>query len=121
MNMTVVKAMCQDLDGCSIALMMVNHANDGVAAQAVGRMHMSASTNAWRVEMDRGSGNGEGWGVDGDGALQEYSSWDCYITDGESTGSNNARADSGAGLGILNCAGCAYSDTTTTCRLVVSD
>lgn len=117
----MVTELCRDDDGCDFTLAMLNYDATNNVATRSGHLFYSQISSAWRVELPYGSG-AEPIGTDGDSVLHEFSVWDCYLGDAEtSTDTNNGRTDNGAGLGLLNCRGCTYSDATTVCRLILRD
>lgn len=118
-NHAALTAMCRDDDGCQFTLGMVNWNGDGSATTRSGHLYLSQTTNTWRTEL---YGYADTEGVDSNGATTEISAWDCYFGDFNfAADSNNARQDTGLGFGLLNCRGCVYSDTATTCRMVFRD
>lgn len=115
---TLVNALCRDDDGCGFTIAMVNWDSTGSVASRSGRLFLSQSTNAWRLEV----AGSDFLGTDANGAMDQYAAWDCYFGDAQqATDTNNGRSDSGTGFGFLNCRGCDYSDTMTTCRLILID
>ena len=118
LDQTVVDALCRDLDGCEVSIAMVNWdtAQPGNLASGTERLFLSESSRWWRFS------NNDVAGLDGNGAVQEWGVYDCYFGDSETyTGTPNGRADASAQWGLLNAAGGSYSDSTTTCRVVIED
>ncbi len=113
---TILDALCRDADGCQTTIVMVNWDGTGNSASRSERLFLSTSTRAWRVS------NNDVDGTDSNGGVNEWTPWDCYLTDAETwTGTSNGRADPGVGWALLNVAGGGYSDTTTTCRVIFED
>jgi hypothetical protein len=120
LDVATVDSLCRDLDGCTVTLSMVNWdlAQPGNIASRLSHLALSESSRWWRFNAEVG----DPVGLDGANGVQEFSSWDCYLGDAETyTGVQNGRADATVGWGLLNCAGCAYSDLTTICRVVIDD
>lgn len=111
-------AICGDDDGCPFTISMINFDGTGSAATRDGVLFLSQSSNQWRLELN-GSDVEQ---TDSNNSVGEVSAWDCYFGDFNlSTDTNNGRADTNLGFGLLNCKGCNYSDTTVTCRMVFRD
>ncbi len=116
-NQTALGSLCGDDDGCQYTLSMVNFANnDGVAATRSGTLFLSQAGPGWRLEQ----GGVDVVGIDGNGGLNEVSVFDCYFTDTD-VGPQNSRTDTTTGFSLFNCAGCAYPDSPTFCRMVFRD
>ncbi len=120
-NHAKLSQLCRDDDGCEYTLGMVNWDGTGTVASRSGKLFMSQTSNSWRFENDV-------QGVDGAGGYTDTSAFDCYFGDFDTaTDVNNGRVDNGLGFGLLNCrvipngGGCNFSDTTTTCRVVIRD
>ncbi len=117
----IVDLLCRDRDGCKVRIGMVNWdqpGQPGAVANREAQLFISETSRWWRFN----DAVGEPSGADGANGVQEISSWDCYLGDAETyTGTPNGRADATVGWGLLNCAGCSYSDATTTCRVVIED
>ena len=120
-NHTKLTELCRDDDGCEYTLGMVNWDGTGNVASRTGKLFMSQTSNSWRFDNDIN-------GVDGVAGNNDVVAFDCYFGDSESaTDTNNGRVDNGLGFSLLNCrvipngGGCNYSDSTTTCRLVIRD
>jgi hypothetical protein len=115
---SALTAMCADDDGCQLTISMVNWNNDGNVSSRSQHFYMSQTgSGTWRLENDVE-------GTDGNGAVTEWSAWDCYFGDfNYSSNTDNGRLDTGVGFGLLNCkgGGCAYSDTAMTCRMTFRD
>jgi hypothetical protein len=109
-------ALCRDLDGCMMTVAMINWDGQQNTASRSQRLFISTVSRSWRfanVDLD---------GVDGDGGSQEWSAWDCFLTDAETwTGRTNERADAAVGWSLLNVSGGSYSDATTSCRVIFED
>jgi len=113
---TILEALCRDADGCQTTIAMVNWDGTGTIAARSERLFLSTGTRAWRVS------NNDVSGTDSNGGINEWTPWDCYLTDAETwTGTANGRADPGVGWALLNVQGGSYSDTTTTCRVIFED
>ena len=118
LDQNLMVGLCRDKDGCDVTLAMINWDGTSNAASAVLHLFLSEANARWRFSDDAGSPSG----LDGDNVTAEILLYDCYLTDAElSLGSANQRQDAVLGFGLLNCSGCAYSDVTTTCRVVISD
>jgi len=121
LDSAIVDSLCRDLDGCSVSLAMVNWdqpGQPGNVSHIDTRLWLSSTSRWWRFS----SSAGDAAGTDAAGGVQEISAWDCYFGDSETyTGTPNGRADVAVGWGLLNCAGCNYSDATVTCRVVIDD
>ncbi|MCF8462203.1 MAG: hypothetical protein K9G46_15885 [Flavobacteriales bacterium] len=118
MNMTLVNQLCKDKNGCNVTIQMVNwdaSGQPGNVASREERLFISETSNAWRFS------NNDVWGIDNNGGANEWTPWDCFFTDAETTGAGNARSDNAVGFGLLNVSGGSYSDATTTCRIVIRD
>ena len=114
----VMSALCEDKDGCEVTMAMVNWDGLSNATSQFSHLFLSEANGRWRFSDNVGSIAG----LDDDDLTQEIALFDFYFTDAEtSQGVSNQRADSNPGFGLLNCAGCAYSDSTTLCRVVISD
>jgi hypothetical protein len=113
---TVMDALCRDADGCMMTLGMINWDGTQNNASRSQKLFIAQSARSWRfanVDLD---------GTDSNGSVQEWSAWDCFLTDAETwTGTTNGRADPGVGWALLNVQGGSYSDTTTTCRVIFED
>jgi len=113
---TVMDALCRDADGCMMTLGMINWDGTQNIASRSQKLFIAQSARSWRfanVDLD---------GTDSGGSVQEWSAWDCFLTDAETwTGTANGRADPGVGWALLNVQGGSYSDTTTTCRVIFED
>lgn len=116
-DQAALEALCRDDDGCPFTISMVNWNGDGMAATRSGTLFLSQTGSAWRLEI----AGSDFQGVDGDNSVAEFSAFDCYFGDANSSSAGNARTDTGTGFSLLNCAGCTYSDTLTTCRMVFRD
>jgi hypothetical protein len=115
LDLAIMQALCQDIDGCRVTIQMVNFEPTGNTASRTAQLFLSQTTNAWRLDNDV-------LGVDGDGTTSEWVAWDCIFTDAENrTNSANGRADTAKGFGFLNAAGGTYNDTTTICRISFQD
>jgi hypothetical protein len=118
MDNTLTDQLCRDKDGCEVTLQMVNWDVGnfpGLAASRTERLFISETSRHWRFS------NIDVSGLDNN-ATHEYSVFDCYFTDAENyTGVPNGRLDSANGFALLNIAGGAYSDATTTCRVIMID
>ncbi len=119
LDVGLVDALCRDKDGCLVTLQMVNWdsaGHPGAVASKEERLFLSETSGWWRFT------NNDVAGLDGNASLCEWPVFDCVFTDAESyTGTPNGRTDAGPGFGLLNLAGGSYSDTTTTCRIVIQD
>jgi hypothetical protein len=119
LDTTIVEALCRDKDGCDVVLQMLNWdaaGKPGLSTTRRGFMHVS-ETSRWFRYFEGG-----GDLLDGNNSVDEIGQYDCILTDAEIAADfNNGRYDVGAGWGLLNFKGGSYSDTTTTCRLVVKD
>ncbi len=112
----VMDALCRDADGCMMTLAMINWDGQQTAASRSQKLFIPTTTRSWRfanVDLE---------GVDSNGSIQEWSAWDCFLTDAETwTGTANGRADPAVGWALLNVQGGSYSDTLTTCRVIFED
>ncbi len=116
---SIMDDLCRDKDGCDITIQMVNWNTSqpgNVASRYFRKFFVSESSRWWRIaDYDTAS-------LDNNGGIGEWSAWDCYFTDAEtSTSTSNGRADNAAGFGLLNVKGGSYSDSTVTCRVVIED
>jgi hypothetical protein len=127
-----VLSLCADKDGCQITLQMFDWdpANEpGATASKTTWLFLSEvlvpespTQRHWRFDeaVDK-----KGVDDDGMGAAPPLTLYDCSFGDGESTTSENQPADFVPGFGLLNCSAdnlsCTFSDTTTVCRVVLSD
>ncbi len=123
LDQTLVEQLCRDVDGCRLTLQVVNWdaTVPGMVWPRVAHLFLAETTRWWRFYapyMDI-----DGYALDGDnGVTFEWMHGDCFFTDAErSTDSNNNRADSAFGFGLLNVRAGGMSDTTTRCRLVIED
>jgi hypothetical protein len=113
---TIMAAMCRDIDGCQVTIEMANWAGDGERASRRERLLISPTSGRWRFS------NNDVVAVDGNSGTNEWTPWDCYLTDAEtSTNGSNGRSDNTLGWGLLNVAGGSYSDSLTTCRVIIED
>lgn len=121
LDSAITDRLCRDRDGCEVSIAMVNFdqpGQPGNVAHRQMRMYASETSRWWRFSDNVG----EPSGIDGSSGVQEIRAWDCFFGDAETyTGTVNGRADATVGLALLNCAGCDYSDATTTCRVVIED
>jgi hypothetical protein len=110
--------LCRDKDGCEVTIGMVNWnaaGQPGQVASRSARLFLSESSRWWRLSNDID-------GLDGNGGLNEWAVFDCWLTDAETwTGTPNGRGDAGVGFALLNVAGGDFSDLTTICRIIIED
>ncbi len=112
----VIDALCRDADGCLMTIALINWDGLQNTASRSEKLFLSTTTRAWRFS------NNDLDGTDSNGSIQEWSAWDCFLTDAETwTGSVNGRADPAPGWALLNVQGGSYSDSTTTCRVIFED
>lgn len=118
-DQAILNSLCRDDDGCRFTLSMVNWDGNGAVATRSGTLFLSQGNNPnlWRGEV----AGADIFGVDSDNAVNEYVFFDCYFGDSTNNGGSNGRNDPNVGFSLLNCQGCNYSDTTTTCRMVFRD
>jgi hypothetical protein len=117
LDVPLVNSLCRDKDGCYVTVQMVNWNGDGNVATRSERFFISQTSGAWRFA------NTDIEGIDGTG-FHELLIFDCLFGDAERRpmGSPpNGREDAGSGFGLLNVFGGSYSDSTTTCRVVLDD
>ena len=113
---TILESLCRDADGCKATIAMINWDGLGNAASRSERLFLSTTTRAWRIS------NNDVDGTDSNGGINEWTPWDCFLTDAETyTGTPNGRADPVVGWALLNVQGGSYSDTNTTCRVIFED
>jgi hypothetical protein len=111
----IMSALCRDLDGCTVTVVMLNYDGTNSLASRTSRLFLSQAGNRWQFANDV-------LGVDGDNVVQEWANWDCLFTDAETrTTNSNGRSDAGPGFGLLNVLGGSYSDATTICRVIIED
>ncbi|MHA7646575.1 hypothetical protein [Nitrosopumilus sp. S4] len=107
---------CKDVDGCRLTIAMINWDNQGSVATRDEFLFISETNNLWRFS------NNDVNGLDDNSSTQDWNVWDCHFTDAESSiGFNNNRIDNMPGFGLLNVKGGSYSDTLTTCRIIIQD
>jgi len=114
----IFDALCRDDDGCEIVVGMVNWSSSVPGAVASRKEHffLSQTGNHWRFA------NTDVEAADNNNSINEWTPWDCYFTDAEtSTNTNNGRADLTRGFGLLNVRGGGYPDDRTTCRVIITD
>ncbi len=112
----VMSALCRDFDGCDVIIVMMNWFGDGNIASRQERLFLSTTSNRWRFA------NNDVEAVDANSGTNEWTAWDCYLTDAETrVSSSNGRSDNALGWGLLNVVGGSYSDSTTVCRVVIED
>jgi len=115
-----VESLCRDIDGCEVALQMLNWqpANPtGEVASRTARLFLSQGAAAvWRFSDTDVSG------LDGGDGVDEFVAWDCYFGDGETYGgSANSRLDSGPGFGLLTVLGGSFPSEHKVCRVAITD
>ena len=87
----------------------------GNVASRSARLFVSETSNWWRIDNDV-------YGLDDDGNLHEWSAWVATSpTPRPRRTPPTAAPTTPHGFGLLNTYGGNYSDTTTTCRLILED
>lgn len=113
-------ALCRDLDGCGLLLVMINWDGNETAASRQHRLFLSEVNASWRSD-DFYEGANYADGLDNDDSTGiQLSFYDCAFTDGESSTGENSVLDGNPGFGLLNLAG-DFEDSTTVCRIVFID
>lgn len=116
LDLALTDKLCRDKDGCTVTIQMVNWDGKNNVASREERLFISETSNSWRFS------NNDVDGVDNNGATNQWAPWDCYFGDAETlTSTSNGRSDSKRGFGLLNVKVGSYSDSTTTCRVVLQD
>ena len=115
LDMTIIKEICGDEDGCEVRLFMRRwNSNTETAAATRGPyvLNYDNATGRWRVNDTSG--------IDGNGTTNHLLQWwDCYLTDGNySNGSN--QNDPGEGISLLNY-NSDYSNANKTCECTFID
>jgi hypothetical protein len=112
----VLDDLCRDADGCLMTLAMLDWSTARNIASRTEKLFITTTNRAWRFS------NNDLDGTDSNGSIQEWSAWDCFLTDAETwTGTSNGRADAAVGWALLNVAGGSYPDATTGCRVIFED
>jgi hypothetical protein len=121
-DMTKLRALCSDGDGCLVRLIMKDYVGSKTDA-SVGPLHFEydTSTNSFRAaELQVGTAFQSINNLDGDGQnTHALRAWNCYFTDSSYVVGGTAWNDSAVGMYLLN-----YNGETVyrpNCQLIIDD